>query len=518
MRRLVRAEGLVLAALALLAVAPLAGLLVRALQTDGSLSGGEGFVVVDQAQYLAWIREVAAHGLIGNPFDLAGGERAFLHPGLLVAGAIHRLGLDVVATFALFKLPAVLVLFAGALLWVRRFLPAGGARWAALAVALLSALPLAALVDWTGVGSETLKNDLDFLEGELWSGTYLWGYPFTAMAVGLLPLALLAYERGAVGAAAAAGLVCAWLQPWQGATLLLAVGGVEAWTVLRGGRPARAALRWLVPVGVASAAPLVYFVVLSRVDASWARVGEANQVDRWAPWLLALGLAPLVLPALAGLVRGRGARREASQAPADLGERLLVAWPLAALAVYVLPFGTFPPHALQGLAIPLAVLAVRGVAGLRLATPAVVAAALALLIVPGTLYRVDQLRGSVRFDLQPYVLEPGDRAALDWLETAPRAGGVLAPVYTGQLVPGHTGRETWLGNGSWTPDYVARERAAEALFAGRMAPERAAALVRDSGARYLLSDCHGRGDVGPSVAGVARLERRFGCAAVYSVL
>ena len=36
-------------------------------------------------------------------------------------------------------------------------------------------------------------------------------------------------------------------------------------------------------------------------------------------------------------------------------------WPLAALAVYLLPFGTFPYHAFQGLAIPLSILAVQGV-------------------------------------------------------------------------------------------------------------------------------------------------------------
>ena len=37
-------------------------------------------------------------------------------------------------------------------------------------------------------------------------------------------------------------------------------------------------------------------------------------------------------------------------------------WPLAALAVYLAPVGTFPYHAFQGMSIPLAVLAVQGVA------------------------------------------------------------------------------------------------------------------------------------------------------------
>ena len=37
-------------------------------------------------------------------------------------------------------------------------------------------------------------------------------------------------------------------------------------------------------------------------------------------------------------------------------------WPFAALAVYLAPVGTFPYHSFQGLAIPLAILAVQGVA------------------------------------------------------------------------------------------------------------------------------------------------------------
>ena len=37
-------------------------------------------------------------------------------------------------------------------------------------------------------------------------------------------------------------------------------------------------------------------------------------------------------------------------------------WPFAALAVYLAPVGTFPYHSFQGLAIPLSILAVQGVA------------------------------------------------------------------------------------------------------------------------------------------------------------
>jgi hypothetical protein len=87
----------------------------------------------------------------------------------------------------------------------------------------------------------------------------------------------------------------------------------------------------------------------------------------------------------------------------------------------------------------------------------------------------------------------------------------------GLLVPAYTGRETWVGAGSWTPDFVRRSQRAEDLFAGRMSPAAARALVRRSGARFLLSDCHGRADIARTLAGFTEPPRRFGCATVWRV-
>ena len=149
------------------------------------------------------------------------------------------------------------------------------------------------------------------------------------------------------------------------------------------------------------------------------------------------------------------------------------------------------------------------------AAPAVAAAA--LLVVPGTAYEVDQMRDAIRRGFQPHFLEAGEHDALRHLDAAPDGGGVLAPVYSGLLVPAYTGRETWVGAGSWTPDFEHRRLAAERLFAGRMDRAAAAALVRRSGARFLLSDCHGRADIAGLVADVAGPPRRFACATVYRV-
>ena len=494
-----------LAALTALALAPLAGLLLRVWTQGGRISGADGLLVLDQMQYLNWLRQAGEHGLISNLYDLADGPRTFLHPGLLLSGGLNALGLGAAASYLVWKPVAVLALWAGAVAWARRLVPDDRRRLAVVVVALLFASPIAALVGWTGWGGEPRKFSFDFLSGELSPGNYLWGYLFTAVAVGLLPLALLAYDRGRLGWAAAAGLVVAWLQPWQGATLLLVLGGTEAvrWAAAR----RRPALGPPVAVGLAVSAPLVYYLILSRTDPAWELAGIANDFGSWPWWVTLLGLGPLVLPALTA------PRPDTS----DFAAVALRVWPVAALAVYVLPFGTFPAHALQGLGLPLATLAFLGVAA-RLRGAGLVAV-LALLVVPGTLYRADQLRGAVQAGRQPFFLRDGEWAALRWLDASRSRtpGGVLAPIYSGLLVPAYTQRETWVGAGSWTPDFDARTQAAERLFSARMGRAEAEALVRASGARHLLADCQGRADLGPLVARVTLPARRFGCATVWEV-
>jgi hypothetical protein len=504
--RPVSADGVEVALLvALLAVAfaPLAGLLLRVAARGGHLSGGDGFLVLDQLQYLGWIRQASEHVLVGDLYDLAPGPRSFLHPGVAISGALHALGLGLIASYAVWKVVGVVALWAGAIAWCRRLIEDRGPRLVAIGLALFFASPVAALVGWGGLGGERVKYHFDFLGGELTTNNFLWGYPFTAIAVGLVPLGLLAHERGRAGWAAAAGLLAAWLQPWQGATFLLTLLGAEAVVRRRSGRrppPARLAV-----VAAATGAPLVYYLLLSHLDAAWELAGRANDFGAWPWWVTVLGMAPLALPAALGIAR----------APDDLAGWALRLWPLAALLVFVLPFGTFPAHAFQGVTLPLVVLAVLGLQG-RL-RPAWVAAAIALLVLPGTLYRVDQLRAAVNAGRQPFFLEDAEYAALRWLEAAPPPGGVLAPIYTGLLIPAWTGRETWVGAGSWTPDFDERVQRAERLFSGDMSQAEAEALVRESGARFLMSDCHGRANVERLLSRVTRPPRRFGCATVWEV-
>jgi hypothetical protein len=518
----------------------LIGLLVRVWVKGGVVTGADGYLVVDPLQYLNWLRQAGDHGLVRNLYDIGPSPRSFLHPGVLLAGLAHRAGLGLVASYMLFKPVAIAALFAGALLYARRFFQRRDDRRLALVLALFACSPVAALVGWANLGSEFRQFQFDLITGELWTGSYLWGYLFTAIAVGVMPLGLLAYERGRgqasgvrrqasgvrpqasgvrrqasgvrwVVLAALAGLVAGWLQPWQGATFagILLVGEALLWWFTRSRPP----LLRLAVVLVAIAAPLVYYALLSRLDDAWKLAGTANAASAFGgrAWLaVVFGVGIFAIPAAFAYRR----------VPREFGALALRAWPLVALAVYLLPLGTFPYHALQGLTLPLVVLGVlawRGHLSHRALPlwPAVAVAA--VLIVPGTAYRIDNMRKAVSVGRQPHFLTDGEHDALTALSRDPRPGGVLTPVYMGLLVPAYTGRETWVGAGSWTPDFTARQQQAERLFAGRLNPAQAAALVRRSGARFLLSDCHGRADIARTVAAFTDPPHRYGCATVWRV-
>jgi hypothetical protein len=491
--RLERFELAVLAVLLSLSVAVLAGLLVRVWRQGGLVTGSDGFLVVDQLQYLNWLRQAGEHMLVENLYDLDDGPRTFLHPGVLVSGLLHAAGLGLVASYMVWKPVAVGALFAGVLLYVRRFLDREGDRRLALVLALFTASPIAAAVGWSVDETSLRKFELDFISNEMW--------PERGRAAGRARM--LAW-------AAAAGVIAAWLQPWQGITFALVLAAAEGVHVARRERSLREAARDLALPLAATALPLAYYLALSLADPAWELAGEVNDRDRWTWWITVVGLAPLGLPALLGY-----------RLPArDFGQVALRAWPIAGLVVFYQPAGTFPFHAFQGLALPLVVLGVVGVRALlgdRPLPAAAAVAAVALLVVPGTAYNVDQIRDAVNRGFQPHFLTDDEHDALRHLDDLDEEGGVLAPRYMGLLLPAYTGRETWIGAGSWTPDFDRRAELTEDLFAGRMARPEAEALVRRSRARFLLSDCHGRARIDGLVVGVAGPPRRFGCATVYRV-
>jgi hypothetical protein len=508
-----RVELAALVALAGLSLAVLVALLAK----GRAITGADGVLASDQLQYFTWIREASEHWLIGNRYDFEPDDHTFLHPGFLLSGLVHAVtGLSVPLSYLLWKPVTVAVVFVGALLYVRRLLPAGGRRHAALLLVLFAVMPASALVAWSDWGGNPRQYTFDFISGEMWTGQYLWGYLMTGIAVFLMPLVLLGAERWrttrrtrTLVLSAAGALVVCWLQPWQGGTLALIVLAVEGLRWWRSGeRPALGMLA--VPAAVA--VPALYYFALSVFDPAWELASESNAAGSqatwsWPWWAIALTIAPLAIPAAL-----------AYRTPARDWQSVAVrVWPFAALLVYLQPTGTFPYHSFQGLAIPLSILAVQGAVSVwPRPRPALVVAALAFMIVPGTVHKAEVAVNSVRAAGDPYFVFADEQRALDALEDDPRPGGVLAPAYGGHMLPYKTGREVYVGALSWTPDWEERVDETRALFETGLPPERARDLVRRSGARFVFVDCRpGLRDLEADLRPLLEDVRRYGCATVY---
>ncbi len=344
--------------------------------------------------------------------------------------------------------------------------------------------------------------------------------PSPRLSVAALAFALCAYQRdrsaGRIGFRAPLwALLCGWLQPWQGATLL----GILVVSELAFGLGG-AAGRWRLPVvtGIAAALPLLYYGLLSHLDPVWARSGHVNSGG--VPLLsVVVSLVPLGLPALLAY-RFR---------PRSFQSVAVHARPVVALAVYAVideaHVGTYPLHALQGLSLPLAVLAVAGLSTLRIPLGnrlkvLVGTAVVVALLLPSGLRNLNSARSvgnTSVFGREPYFITAGEERALTYLGDAPLAGAVLAPEYLGQVVPAETGRKTWVGIFSWTPDYDRRVSLTEALFSGELSSAESVELVDASGARFLLADCQHPHDLSGVLGPVLLSVRHFGCATVYRV-
>jgi hypothetical protein len=488
---------------------------------DRIWTGTDGPFIGDQMQFVGWIADASQHLLVSNPYDSLGTRGVFLHPGVVISGALVRLGLRPTVAFLVWKPVAVVVLFGAIRSYVRRLLTKTAHRRAALVLALFYISPVAWLLQHLASFSILDHLGLQAFTLEMWPGLYLWGYPFTALAVALMPLGLLAYERDRqarrIGPwAPICGLLCAWLQPWQGATLLVVMAGSEIllWRREKQIRPLLLAIN-----GAAIIVPLAYYSLLGRLSSAWALSGRVNMVT-FPVLLLMMVLAPLAIVALF-----------AYRLPAvTLQEVAVRVWPIAALGVYGLIWlakvGTFPDHALQGIGIPLAVLAVIGAANAPFPVKPVVrlcagVGLVALMVIPSLTNALNQARAigmpSFLEASEPYLITASENAALNYLRHDPIAGAVLAPVYLGQIVPAQTGRSTWVGISSWTPNYSLRTVQADELFSGRMPKAEALGLLKSSQVRFLLSDCLHNASLTNLLGSSIRSEQRFGCATVYTI-
>jgi hypothetical protein len=353
----------------------------------------------------------------------------------------------------------------------------------------------------------------------MWPVGHLWGYPFTALALAFFIGTILTYQRGrdegrlVVGAPLCA-LLCAWLLPWPGGTLLVVLVASEVYLRIRRLPPTPP--RLLAATTMACALPLAYYALLSRFDATWRLAGQINNQFPQSTKDLALTLLPLSLLAVVAFRRP----------PKSFFGAAVLAWPLCALAVffgiYVTGVGTFPNHALEGISIPLAVLTVLGFNEIfgRLHSRALLVAgclAVVALLLP-VLHALNQTWGFGKptiFGAAPFYIRTSESDALHYLSQTNASGSVLSTQYLGQIVPAETGRNTWVGIASWTPDFSWRVDAANRLFSGGLRAQQAVSFVDSTGARFLLSDCNHPEDLSSLVGTIMQARIRFGCASVY---
>jgi hypothetical protein len=492
-----------LLALVLWAAAPLVYLLLRAAAHHESLSGGDSLFGADQLQYLSWIRSSGEHVLASNGFALRLGGQVFLQPMFVISGLLWHAGMNIALSYLLWLPVAVAALYVGFRKFIFRMISSPLGRSVALILALFFVTPADPAVGWT-VGSSGLGT----LAGQLAPTGTLYGYFPVAIAIGLMALFMLGvhsiiHPSGRrrptswyLGWTAAAGLAAAWLHPWQGETALLVIAAI---LVL--GRFGPTVRPLLIPAA-AVVLPLAYYFLLSRIDGAWRLAQLQSAPPRPSILLLLAALAPLLVPATAAL--RAGGRRDA----------IMWLWPASALVVYFVSPG-YAPHALEGVVLPLTVLAVRGWQALR--WPAWTAAlAVGLSTLPGLAFNLHLFRDTALSDPQAMLLRGDESRALAYLARAPTPGGVLPSVRLAPAIPAYTGRRTWFGHASWSPGYGSRVAVASALFDGGVSGTAGRDLLRQVGARYLLADCEP--GFHPSLLGRLLIgERRFGCVDVYEL-
>ena len=155
-------------------------------------------------------------------------------------------------------------------------------------------------------------------------------------------------------------------------------------------------------------------------------------------------------------------------------------WPLAAFAIFVLSgtsLGATPLHSFQGITIPLAVLAVEGLADHRLGTgiqrPLLAGAVLvALFTIPTTFEELKIAHGlAAPTANNANFITSDERDALDYLADLKQPGSVMTRSYLGAAVPGKTGRRTYVGDCLWSePNCLGLSYNAQWLFQGNADP------------------------------------------------
>jgi hypothetical protein len=476
-------------------------------------TGTDGFFIVDQMQYLAWIQSASHHLLVSNLFVLRPTPSDYFQPAIIVSAGIAALGVAPWLALLLWKPVAVVGLFLAMRAVAHRSFAGRAERRAALTIGLF-------------FGSFSVVYGTFGIVGDMMPSWLSWGYPFGLIAVALVVFALLRYDRARSAGRpdwvpGLLGGLASTLHPWQGETLILLIVGAELlrwrdgvlwWRTEQWRRLALPALTLAL-----TALPLVYYLLLGHLDVSWALARVASK-HAFSFVSIAVGAAPLAILAALGY-RGRSD---------SFLELLLRLWAPVAVIIYVLSatgLSATPLHAFNGITIPLSVLAVKGVQRSALRSiprgRLVATAAILLGVVPANVYAlavahtfIHPASGNANF------ITHDERRALTYLAKNPDPGGVLTQFYLGEAVPGRTGRRTFVGDCLWSePNCMPRSLAADALFRGMDSRPAARQFVRQSGAHFLLASCASDDvDLRRTLGAMIASTQRFGCATVYELV
>jgi hypothetical protein len=505
-RRLDRFEMWVLFAFAAISMWVVALDVWRVVFDGGVWTGTDGVYIVDQMQYLAWIKEASKHVLASNLFVLRDTPADYFNPAVVVSGGLTALGMAPWLSLLLWKPVAVIGFFFAVRAFAWRLLTGLWPRRAALVLALF-------------FGSFTNVYGSFSVLGDLFPGFLTWGYVFSVLGLAAMVWALVAHHDSRLNdrrlwLAGLLGGLASLLHPWNGELLFGVVVAAEIVMAL-GRRYERTHLRLTIATIVGTGIPLVYYAILGKTDLSW-NLAQVASKHAFSFWAITIAIVPLLVPAAVAYTRR----------PTTFLAAATRTWPLAAFAIFVLSgtsVGATPLHSFQGITIPLAVLAVEGLQIIgwgRIQRPVLAGAVLvALFTIPTTFEELKIAQGlAAPTTSNANFIQPNERDALNYLENLKEPGSVMTRSYLGAYVPGKTGRRTYVGDCLWSePNCLGLTYNAQWLFQGNATPAAARSFVLSSGVRFVLADCQTTADLPKLLGPIIRSAHGFGCAAVYEV-
>ena len=332
----------------------------------------------------------------------------------------------------------------------------------------------------------------------------------TVLALASLLGFLAGFERQSRRHALLGGLACAALLFSHAFDAAIVLGTLMFFAVAVGLAESLAGFRRLVATGLWFAVPVVPSILATRWMLSreplWASVVSRLEFTAPTPWELLMGTGITGALALLFLFAGRWS----AAGPPSRQLRVLMGrcWLGAVVLMLYLPWIPWQWHLLNGIQIPLSLVALDGLrrhavfgrSVLRAVTPrwpravTPAAGAIALLCVVSSLSGIQLVRGytaDARRASRDFFLTPGDLEAMRWLETsAPRADVVLTAPEIAHFIPRMSGNKAVAGEDLLTWHYTEKANASRRFYSDATDDERRA-MLREWGVRYVL---HGRAE------------------------